>query len=106
MDQITKIKQDILAQSHPEPSRAIRHRQTLLELVKEGGWIDERKFGLQVMGNSFRDWQGLLSLGPLGLRMLARGKFPLFFEASKGTEDIRSLMEAVEAVEAQGKRGK
>ncbi len=99
MDQITKIKQEILAQPHPEPSRAIRHRQTLIELVKNGGWIDERKFGLQVMGNSFRDWQGLLSLGPLGLRMLARGKFPLFFEASEGTEEVRSLMEAVEAQE-------
>lgn len=101
MDQITKIKQEILAQAHPDPSRAIRHRQTLVELVKDGGWIDERKFGLQVMGNSFRDWQGLLSLGPLGLRMLARGKFPLFFEASEGTEEVRSLIEAVEMLEAQ-----
>ncbi len=99
MDQISKIKQEILAQTHEEPSRAIRHRQTLVELVKDGGWIDERKFGLQVMGNSFRDWRGLLSLGPLGLRMLARGKFPLFFEASEGTEEVRSLMEAVEKLQ-------
>lgn len=99
MDQISKIKQEILAQTHAEPSRAIRHRRTLVELVKDGGWIDERKFGLQVMGNSFRDWSGLLSLGPLGLRMLARGKFPLFFEASEGTEEVRSLIEAVETLE-------
>jgi succinate dehydrogenase / fumarate reductase iron-sulfur subunit len=95
MDQISKIKQEILAQSPKNPSRAIRHRRTLVALVKAGGWIDERKFGLQVMGNSFRDWQGLLSLGPLGLRMLATGKFPLFFEASEGTEEVRSLIDAV-----------
>jgi len=98
MDQISKIKQEILAQAPKDPSqssRSVRHRQTLVELVKSGGWIDERKFGIQVVGNSFRDWQGLLSLGPLGLRMLARGKFPLFFEASEGTEEVRSLINAV-----------
>jgi len=100
MDQISKIKQEILAQTHAEPSRAIRHRQTLVELVKDGGWIDERKFGLRVMGNSFKDLPGLFSLGSLGLRMLARGKFPLFFEASGGTAEVRSL---IESVEVQGK---
>jgi len=99
MDQISKIKQEVLAQqpveANVEASRAIRHRRTLVELVKDGGWIDERKFGLQVMGNSFRDWQGLLSLGSLGLRMLAKGKFPLAFDASEGTDEVRSLIEAV-----------
>jgi succinate dehydrogenase / fumarate reductase iron-sulfur subunit len=65
----------------------------LIDLVKEGGWIDERKFGLYVVGNYFRDVRGLASLLPLGLRMLAKGKFPTSFEPSEGTQEVRSLIE-------------
>lgn len=102
MDQIGKIKQDILSNHAVADSRPIRHRKVLVDLVKQGGWVDERRFGIQVVGNSFRDLQGLASLGPLGLRMLARGKFPFSFEASEGTETVRSLIEAIEALEATG----
>lgn len=101
MEQISKIKQTILARDVPPASRAIRHRRTLVDLVQEGGWIDERKFGLRVVGNNFRDWQGLLSLGPLGLRMLARGKFPFLFEPSEGKETVRSLIDSVKAVKSE-----
>ncbi|HLO49824.1 MAG TPA: succinate dehydrogenase/fumarate reductase iron-sulfur subunit [Kamptonema sp.] len=99
MDQIGKIKQEILDRKDDQASRSIRHRKVLINLVKEGGWIDERKFGLQVVGNYFRDIKGLLSLGPLGLRMIARGKFPLSFEPSEGTETVRSLIESVQKLE-------
>lgn len=99
MDQIGKIKQEILDRKDEQASRSIRHRKVLIELVKEGGWIDERKFGIEVVGNYFRDVQGLLSLGPLGLRMIARGKFPLFFEPSEGTETVRNLIESVQELE-------
>jgi succinate dehydrogenase / fumarate reductase iron-sulfur subunit len=106
LEQIGKIKQKILAthQHSQEPvSRAIRHRQVLVELVKSGGWIDERQFGLKVVGNSGRDLKGLASLGPLGLRMLSRGKFPWSFEPSEGAAAVRSLIELVEEIE-QGDR--
>jgi succinate dehydrogenase / fumarate reductase iron-sulfur subunit len=93
MEQISKIKQEILARPDNPPSRSIRHREVLIDLVKEGGWIDERKFGLYVVGNYFRDVQGLASLLPLGLRMLAKGKFPTSFEPSEGTQEVRSLIE-------------
>ncbi|TAF52883.1 MAG: succinate dehydrogenase/fumarate reductase iron-sulfur subunit, partial [Oscillatoriales cyanobacterium] len=99
MDQIGKIKQEILDRHDDQASRSIRHRKVLIELVKEGGWIDERKFGIEVVGNYFRDVQGLLSLGPLGLRMIARGKFPLFFEPSESTETVRNLIESVQNLE-------
>ena len=99
LDQINKIKQEILPLKDASDSRSIRHRKVLVELVKEGGWIDERQFGLQVVGNFWRDLQGLLSLGPLGLRMLVRGKFPLTFEPSPGTEEVRSLIEAIQQQE-------
>jgi len=99
MDQIGRIKQEILDRKDDQASRAIRHRKVLINLVKEGGWVDERKFGLQVVSNSFRDLQGLASLGPLGLRMLVRGKFPLSFEASTGVDQVRSLINAVQATE-------
>lgn len=96
MDQISKIKQEILPLHQASESRSIRHRKVLIELVKDGGWIDERKFGLYVVGNYFRDLKGLLSLAPLGLRMLTRGKFPTSFEASEGTEEVRSIIESVQ----------
>ncbi|HAG81625.1 MAG TPA: succinate dehydrogenase/fumarate reductase iron-sulfur subunit [Cyanobacteria bacterium UBA12227] len=96
MDQIGKIKQEILDRKDAQTSRSIRHRKILIELVKKGGWIDERQFGIQVVGNSFRDIKGLISLGPLGLRMLARGKFPLGFDRSQGTAQVRSLIESVQ----------
>jgi len=102
MDQIGKIKGEILARNDAQASRPIRHRKLLVELVKQGGWVDERRFGITVVGNSFRDWRGLASLGPLGLRMLVRGKFPLSFAASEGTETVRSLIKAVEAELATG----
>jgi succinate dehydrogenase / fumarate reductase iron-sulfur subunit len=101
MEQIGKIKQEILDRKDDQASRQIRHRKVLIDLVKQGGWIDERKFGLQVVGNSFRDIQGLMSLGPLGLRMLARGKFPLGFEPSAGVTEVRSLIEAVQNLESE-----
>jgi succinate dehydrogenase / fumarate reductase iron-sulfur subunit len=96
LDQIGKIKEEILDRKDAQTSRSIRHRKVLIELVKQGGWIDERQFGLQVVGNSFRDLKGLLSLGPLGLRMVAKGKFPLSFEKSEATETVRSLIESVQ----------
>lgn len=98
LDQITKIKQEILADKEVKNSRQIRHRQVLVELVKQGGWIDERAFGLQVVGDYLRDVRGLLSIAPLGLRMLARGKFPLTFEPSEGTKEVKGLIEAVQSL--------
>lgn len=100
MDQISKIKGEILDRKNAQASRSIRHRKTLIELVKQGGWIDERLFGLQVVGNSFRDLRGLASLGPLGLRMMTKGKFPLSFEPSEGAATVRSLIDSVQALEA------
>ena len=99
MEQISKIKQQILDRKTAEDSRSIRHRKVLIDLVKEGGWIDERKFGLLVVGDYFRDLRGLLSLAPLGLRMLTSGKFPMHFEPSEGTQQVRSLIESVQNAE-------
>lgn len=99
LEQISKIKGEILDRKNARDSLQIRHRKVLIELVKQGGWIDERKFGVQVVGNSFRDIKGLASLGPLGLRMLAKGKFPMSFEPSEGTQEVRSLIESVQSLE-------
>jgi succinate dehydrogenase / fumarate reductase, iron-sulfur subunit len=99
MERIGEIKQEILDRKNAQASRSIRHRKVLIDLVKQGGWIDERKFGLYVVGNYFRDLKGLLGLGPLGLRMLSKGKFPATFEPSEGVLEVRSLIEAVQASE-------
>lgn len=102
-DQIGKLKQQILHRKGDQDSRSIRHRKAMVDLVKEGGWVDERKFGVRVVSNTFRDLPGLFSLGPLGLRMLVRGKFPFTFEASEGTAEVRSLIEAVQALPHEDK---
>ncbi len=101
MDQIGKIKQEILHRQDAQASRPIRHRKVLIKLVKAGGWVDERRFGVEVVGNSFRDLKGLISLGPLGLRMIAKGKFPLLFEPSEGVNQVRSLIESVQSLKSQ-----
>lgn len=101
LDRISEIKQEILDRKEAQASRSIRHRKVLINLVKEGGWIDERRFGLQVVGNYLRDIRGLISLGPLGLRMLVRGKFPFGFEPSEGTAQVRSLIESVQSLESE-----
>jgi succinate dehydrogenase / fumarate reductase iron-sulfur subunit len=97
LDQISKVKSFILKRKTKHDSRAIRHRKVLLELVKSGGWVDERKFGIEVVSNSFQDLQGLLSLIPLGLRMVASRKFPVSFEPSEGQAEVRSLITAVQS---------
>lgn len=97
MDQIGKIKQQILDRKDAQSSRSIRHRKVLIDLVKAGGWVDERKFGIYVVGNYFRDLKGIISILPLGLRMLTSRKFPTSFEPSAGTAQVRSLIEAVQA---------
>lgn len=99
MDQITKIKQEILAKKDASSSRTIRHRKVMIDLVKKGGWIDERKFALRVVGHNGRDLKGLLGIAPLGLRMLTKGKFPLTFEPSQGTQQVGKLITRVQNVE-------
>ncbi len=101
LDQISHVKSEILQRQTAQSSRSIRHRKVLLELVQQGGWIDERQFGLKVVGNSFRDLKGLLSLIPLGLRMLKQGKFPMTFEASEGASEVRSLINSVKMRKSQ-----
>jgi len=101
LDQINHIKNEILARTDEQTSRSVRHRKVLIDLVKQGGWIDERQFGLRVVSNSFRDLKGLFSLGPLGLRMLRSGKLPKKFEPSTGVQEVRSLIESVKTLESK-----
>jgi hypothetical protein len=72
----------------------------MIDLVAQGGWIDERRFGLAVVGNHFRDLKGLWSLAPLGLRMVRHGKFPGSFEASAGTRAVRKLIQSIRLQES------
>ncbi|MGB8702600.1 MAG: succinate dehydrogenase/fumarate reductase iron-sulfur subunit [Thermosynechococcaceae cyanobacterium] len=95
LDQITRIKTQILAQPSEPETRPIRHRKAMIDLVAQGGWVDERRFGLQVVGNRFRDLKGMFSLLPLGLNMILHRKFPKTFEASEGTLTVRSLIRSI-----------
>jgi succinate dehydrogenase / fumarate reductase, iron-sulfur subunit len=95
LDQITRIKAMALVQPSQPESRIVRHREAMIDLVAENGWIDERRFGLRVLGNRFRDFKGLMSLIPLGFRMLLHRKFPIAFRASEGTQTIRAIIDAL-----------
>ncbi len=95
LDQISQIKSQVLANPTLPDSRPLRHRRVLVDLVQEGGWIDERKFGLKVVGNNFKDLPGLFSLVPLAGQMLRRQKLPIKFDASTGTAEVRRLIDAV-----------
>lgn len=99
MDRIGEIKSAVLDRASKDDGRPVRHRKVMVEMVREGGWIDERLFALRVVGDMFRDWRGLASLGPLGLRMLVRRKVPLTFDPSEGTDQVRGLIDAVRAAE-------
>ena len=103
LDQITKIKHEILERKTAGDSTPVRHRKVMVDLVKQGGWVDERKFGVLVISNYLRDVRALIGLGPLGFRMIGRGKFPLSFEPSEGTKTVRSLIESVQRLEQQKK---
>jgi succinate dehydrogenase / fumarate reductase iron-sulfur subunit len=98
MDRISQIKHEILKDTHLPESTAQRHRHTMVELVKEEGWIDESKFGIRVVGNNFKDVKGLLSIVPLGIRMIFTGKmpWPWQFKASEGVKQVRALIESVQ----------
>jgi succinate dehydrogenase / fumarate reductase, iron-sulfur subunit len=100
LDQITRIKENRLAQAVSSEPRSIRHRRTMLALVSQGGWVNERRFGLEVVGNRFRDLEGLWSLIPLGVRMMVKGKFPAQFEPSQGTQTVGALIQAAAAADA------
>ncbi len=100
LDRISQIKHEILADHDLPESTAQRHRHTMVELVKEDGWIDESKFGVRVVGDNFRDIKGLLSIFPLGIRMIMSGKmpYPWQFQKSEGTAEVKALIELVEAI--------
>ncbi|WP_299490338.1 succinate dehydrogenase/fumarate reductase iron-sulfur subunit [Acaryochloris sp. IP29b_bin.137] len=102
LDQISNIKSQVLAHPPLPASRPLRHRRVLVDLVQKGGWIDERKFGLRVVGNNFKDVPGLFSLIPLAGRMLKRRKLPMTFDASTGTTEVRSLIDAVKRLKSAG----
>ncbi|AFY82968.1 succinate dehydrogenase/fumarate reductase iron-sulfur subunit [Oscillatoria acuminata] len=104
LDKIGKIKDEILDRTDDQASRPIRHRKVLIDLVKKGGWVDERKFAVMVVGNFFRDIKGLLSLAPVGFQSIKRGKMPLTFEPSEGTKEVRSLIESVQELESKSSK--
>ncbi|MEE3718998.1 succinate dehydrogenase/fumarate reductase iron-sulfur subunit [Tumidithrix elongata RA019] len=97
LDRISQIKQAILADANLPESTPQLHRHTMVELVKQDGWIDESKFGIKVVGNNFKDLKGIASLIPVGFRMILKGKmpYPWQFKPSEGIKEIKSLMTAV-----------
>jgi succinate dehydrogenase / fumarate reductase iron-sulfur subunit len=101
LDRISQIKHEILQDESLPESRPQRHRHVMVSLVKRDGWIDESKFGVEVVGNNFKDIRGLFSLVPLGLRMVISGKmpWPWLFKPSAGTKKVRALIEAVQRQE-------
>lgn len=87
LDRITEIKQTLLQDRNTKVTTAVRHRRLLLALVKRSGWLDEARFALALV-----NWWSVL---PLGLRLLAVGKFPFpwHFQPSRGRTQVEELVE-------------
>ena len=58
--------------------------------------MDECKFGVMVVGNYSQDIQGLLSIAPLSVRLLASGKFPFSFESSEDVNEVREIITSIQ----------
>ncbi len=103
LDRISQIKQEILKDTDLTESTAQRHRHTMVELVKEEGWIDESKFGVRVVGNNLKDIKGMLSIVPLGIRMILSGKmpWPWQFKPSEGVKQVKALIESVQKLSSK-----
>lgn len=99
LDRISQIKHEILENSALPESMPQRHRHTLLDLVKEDGWIDESKFAVRLMSNDFKEFKALLSIFPVGIRMVLSGKipYPWQFQKSEGASEVKALIEAIAA---------
>jgi succinate dehydrogenase / fumarate reductase iron-sulfur subunit len=52
---------------------------------------------VRVVGDNFRDLKGLLSIFPLGIRMILSGKmpYPWQFQKSEGAVEAKALIEAI-----------
>jgi len=102
MDRIGDIKREILQRKDDRASRPVRHRKVLVELVKQGGWLDERQFALKLISGTFEGWRDLTRYGALGLRMLRSSKIPASFEPSEGTEEVRGIIDRVRRIGGLG----
>ncbi|UFP94096.1 succinate dehydrogenase/fumarate reductase iron-sulfur subunit [Gloeobacter morelensis] len=98
LDQIQKIRHELLIDKASVSNTAMRHRRVMVRQLKESGWLDEARFALQVVG---RDWKGLWSLVPLGVRMAAKGKMPLRHRPIEHCEEVRDLVEEIQKEDAK-----
>jgi len=97
LDRISQIKHEILTNPDLPESMPQRHRHTLLDLVTEDGWIDESKFAVRLMSDDFKDLKALLSIFPVGIRMVLSGKipYPWQFKKSEGASEVKALIEKI-----------
>ena len=62
------------------------------------GWIDESKFAVRRVSDDLKDLKALLSIFPVGMRMLLSGKipYPWKFQKSEGASEAKALIEKVQ----------
>lgn len=92
LDQIQKIRHALVSNPKTAENTAIRHRRLFVAQIRHSGWLNEARFALQLIG---RTPAGLLSLLPLGARMLLRGKVPLRHQPIASHKEVATLIDAV-----------
>ncbi|MQF49088.1 succinate dehydrogenase iron-sulfur subunit [SAR202 cluster bacterium AC-647-N09_OGT_505m] len=94
MDRIMGLREAAIVAGYRNNTGA-RHTEAFVELVKHSGRLDELKLPLKTFG--MFNFPALMSLLPVGLRFLRRGKMPpIIHKAIPGADRVRRIFEKVE----------
>ena len=89
MDRIMELRERAIEAGFDKTTGA-RHAEAFAESVEHSGWLDELRLPLKTFG--MLNLPALMSLGPVGLRALVKGKMPpMFHEMLPGVENIRRM---------------
>lgn len=100
LEQIQKIRHELLIDKATAENTAMRHRRVMVRQIKQSGWLDETRFALQVIG---RDLKGLVSLLPLGARMVFKGKIPLRHKPIEACSEVGALIGEIQTMQSDGR---
>jgi len=99
MDRIMALRDRAMEQGYVDTYGA-RHTEAFAESVSHSGWVNELMLPIKTLG--MFNLPAMMSMAPVGLRALLRGKMPpLFHKPVPEVEKVRRLVKKVEAEQEQ-----
>ncbi len=99
MDRIMALRDRAMEQGYDDNYGA-RHTEAFAESVSHSGWLNELMLPIKTLG--MFNLPAMMSMAPVGLRALLRGKMPpLFHKSVPEVEKVRRLVKKVEAEQEQ-----